>query len=122
MSDADTTLATLKEMITAFAAERDWHQFHTPKNLSMALAAEAAELMEHFLWVESADSVRRLEENPERKKEIERELADVMIFGMQFANVAGIDLATALREKLARNAEKYPVEKARGRSDKYTEL
>lgn len=121
LTDATTTLADLKRRVLTFARERDWEQFHSPKNLSMALAAEAAELMEHFLWAEQAASHTRAQE-PARRLEIEEELADVVIYALEFANVTGIDLATAIEAKLAANAKKYPVEKARGRSDKYTEL
>ena len=121
MPDHTVTLASLKERIMAFAHEREWEQFHSPKNLSMALAAEAGELMEHFLWMESADS-HDLRAKAGRLEKIEEEISDVVIFALQFANVAGIDLAEAIDRKLAINAAKYPVEKARGRSDKYTEL
>ena len=119
--DNTTTLADLKIRVLAFARERDWEQFHSPKNLSMALAAEAAELMEHFLWTESTPSHDRAQE-PARRCEIEEELADVVIYALEFANITGIDLAAAVEAKLAANASKYPIEKARGRSDKYTEL
>jgi len=107
--------------VLAFARERDWEQFHTPKNLSMALAAEAAELMENFLWMTPEDSLQAVNE-PGRRTNVENELADVVIYALQFANRTGIDLATAITEKMAQNARKYPVEKARGRSEKYTEL
>jgi NTP pyrophosphatase (non-canonical NTP hydrolase) len=120
-TDATTTLADLKQRVLAFARERDWEQFHSPKNLSMALAAEAGELMEHFLWTEHVASRTRAHE-PNRRREIEDEIADVVIYALEFANVAGIDLAAAIATKLAANAEKYPVEKSRGRSEKYTEL
>jgi len=120
-TDAVTTLADLKQRVLAFSRERDWEQFHSPKNLSMALAAEAAELMEHFLWVEPAASQDRARERA-RRREIEDELADVVIYALEFANVTGTDLAAAIEAKLAVNAMKYPVEKARGRADKYTEL
>ena len=119
--DDTTTLAELKSRVQTFARERDWEQFHSPKNLSMALAAETAELMEHFLWTESTLSHARAQE-PARRREIEEELADVVIYALEFANITGIDVAAAIESKLAANAKKYPVEKARGRSDKYTEL
>ena len=120
-SDSTTTLADLKARILSFARERDWEQFHAPKNLSMALAAEAAELMEHFLWVDPAASRARAAE-PARRKDIEDELADVVIYAREFANMTGIDVAQAIEAKMAANAAKYPVEKARGRADKYNEL
>jgi len=109
--DATTTIAELKTRVLAFAREREWEQFHSPKNLSMALAAEAGELMEHFLWADAAASRAHCQE-PERRRKIEEEIA----------NVTGVDLAAAIETKLAANAQKYPVEKARGRSEKYTEL
>jgi dCTP diphosphatase len=121
MGDATTTVAELRERVMAFARERDWEQFHSPKNLSMALAAESGELMEHFLWAESKDSAAVLA-NPKKRAAIEDELADVVIYALEFANIGGIDLARAIEAKLAQNAAKYPVEKAKGRSVKYTEL
>ena len=120
-TDATTTLAVLKHRVLAFVRERDWEQFHSPKNLSMALAAEAAELMEHFLWTEQAASHSRAQEAA-RRREIADELADVVIYALEFANITGMDLAAAIEAKLAANAKKYPVEKARGWADKYTEL
>ena len=121
MTDPTTTLADLKARVLAFARERDWEQFHAPKNLSMALAAEAGELMEHFLWAtpEQSQAVAR---DPAKRCKIEDELADVVIYALEFANVAGMDVAAAIGRKMADNARKYPVEKSRGRSDKYTEL
>lgn len=120
-TDTTTTVADLKSRVLAFARERDWEQFHAPKNLSMALAAEAGELMEHFLWATPEES-RRLATDPTRRARIEEELADVVIYALEFANISGIDVAAAIAAKMERNAAKYPVEKARGRSDKYTEL
>ena len=121
LTDAETTVAEIKTRVLAFAKERDWEQFHAPKNLSMALAAEAGELMEHFLWAETAAS-REIVRDPAKRVKIEEELADVVIYALEFANIAGIDVAAAIERKMAANAQKYPVEKARGRSDKYTEL
>ena len=121
MKDADTHLQEIKDRVLAFAKERDWEQFHAPKNLSMAIAAEAAELMEHFLW-QSSEASRSDMEAEELRSKVEEELADVFIFAIEFANVTGIDIATIVDTKIKRNAEKYPVEKAKGRSSKYTEL
>ena len=120
-SDTSTTLAEIKTRILAFAKERDWEQFHAPKNLSMALAAEAGELMEHFLWATSEAS-REVVNDPAKRAKIEEELSDVIIYALEFANMTGIDVAAAIETKMAANAAKYPVEKAKGRSDKYTEL
>lgn len=121
MSDAGTTVAELRERVLGFAREREWEQFHSPKNLSMALAAEAGELMEHFLWSESKAS-HDVARDAKKRPRIEEEIADVVIYALEFANIAGIDLAGAIERKLGANALKYPVEKARGRADKYTEL
>lgn len=121
MTDATATVGELRERVLAFARARDWEQFHSPKNLSMALAAEAGELMEHFLWTESKTSAAALTD-PAKREEIEDEIADVVIYALEFANIGGIDLARAIGAKLAKNAAKYPVEKSRGRSVKYTEL
>ncbi len=120
-SDAEVTLSQMKERVLAFARERDWEQFHAPKNLSMALAAEAAELMEHFLW-STPEASRESVHAASKRGRIEEELADVIIYALEFANVAEIDVAQAVQKKMLANATKYPVEKARGRADKYTEL
>lgn len=121
MTDRETSLQQIKDKVLAFARQRDWEQFHSPKNLSMAIAAEAAELMEHFLWQSPEQSSRDVRTGEMRAK-VEEELADVMIFAVEFANMTGIDLAAAIEAKMQRNAEKYPVEKARGVSTKYDAL
>ncbi len=121
MTDRETSLQEIKDKVLAFARQRDWEQFHSPKNLSMAIAAEAAELMEHFLWQSPEQSGRDVRTGELRVK-VEEELADVMIFAIEFANMTGIDLAAAIEAKMRRNAEKYPVEKSRGVSTKYDEL
>jgi NTP pyrophosphatase (non-canonical NTP hydrolase) len=120
-TDSTTTLADLKTRVLAFARERDWEQFHAPKNLSMALAAEAGELMEHFLWATPEQSAA-VAKDPAKRRRIEDELADVVIYALEFANVTAMDVSAAIERKMADNAKKYPVEKSRGRSDKYTEL
>lgn len=121
LNDSATTLAELKTHVLAFVRERDWEQFHSPKNLSMALAAESGELMEHFLWA-SGEQSNAIARDPAKRAKIADELADVVIYALEFANMTGIDVAAAIETKMAANAKKYPVEKARGRSDKYTEL
>src|SRR5476649_49174 len=117
MTDSTTTLADLKSRVLAFARERDWEQFHAPKNLTMALAAEAAELMEHFLWA-TPEASREVARDPAKRRKIEEELADVVIYALEFANVTGIDIAAAIEAKMTANAQKYPVNKARGRAEK----
>jgi len=102
--------------IIAFRDERDWKQFHKPKDLAISLTLEASELLELFQW-EAADGV------PEGKREALRdELADVMIYALTLAHDLGIDVEAAIRDKMRKNAAKYPVEKSRGSSKKYTEL
>jgi NTP pyrophosphatase (non-canonical NTP hydrolase) len=112
-------LSDLQEAISAFVAERDWAQFHTPKNLAMGVAIEAAELMEHFLWSTDAESAQP---DAARKALIAQELGDVLIYLVRLSEVLDIDLVAAAIEKLAVNREKYPVEKAKGRATKYLDL
>jgi dCTP diphosphatase len=121
LTDSATTMADLKTRVLAFVRERDWEQFHTPKNLSMALAAETGELMEHFLWATPEQS-RAIAAEPAKRAKIADELADVVIYAIEFANMTGLDISAAIEAKMAANAKKYPVGKSRGRSDKYTEL
>lgn len=114
MPDATTPLAPLKDAVRAFAAERDWEQFHSPKNLAMGLAVEAAELMEHFLWMD-VEASRQVVHDPARLAEVADEMADVANYLLNLSNVLGIDLSDAVVRKIAKNAEKYPAEKYRGR-------
>lgn len=116
--------ANLDELCAAairFRDERDWAQFHSPKNLALGLSIEAAELAELFLWRTDAESRADLDE-PEFRERLSHELADVLVYLLYLANDAGLDLAEAVRAKLALNAEKYPVERAKGSAKKYTEL
>lgn len=121
LTDSATTISDLKSRLLHFVRERDWEQFHSPKNLSMALAAETGELMEHFLWATPEQS-RTIAHEPAKRQKIADELADVVIYAIEFANITGLDISAAIEAKMAANALKYPVEKARGRADKYTEL
>jgi NTP pyrophosphatase (non-canonical NTP hydrolase) len=121
MSDANTTLETLKHKILAFVDERDWRQFHSPKNLSMAIAAEAAELMEHFLWAETETS-REVLQDPVKNRKVREEVADILIYTLEFANIAEIDLVEAVEAKMTENARRYPVAKSKGKPLKYDEL
>lgn len=113
-TDHDTTVATLRQDMARFVRERDWEQFHDPKNLSIAIATEAAELMEHFRWIKN-DPSRDLVRDPQAKAAIAEELADVLAFAFSFANAADIDITTALRAKMAKNAAKYPADQYQGR-------
>jgi NTP pyrophosphatase (non-canonical NTP hydrolase) len=108
----------LRDDIRKFAEERDWDQFHSPKNLSMALAVEASEIMEIFQWLTEEQS-RKLPDD--KLLELSDELADVAIYLIQLADKLGIDLLSAAEAKIARNKEKYPAEKVRGSAKKYTE-
>jgi len=112
--DDRTTVRELKRLVARFVRQRDWEQFHTPKNLSMGMAVEAAELMELFQWHDAEGSAALMTRARARRAAAE-ELADVLIYGLAFANRAGIDVAGAIRKKLSRNRRKYPVRKFRGR-------
>lgn len=114
-----TDLEDLRDRLRLFAAERDWEQFHSPKNLASALIVEAGELLEIFQWLSQKDS-RRLSAG--RKDKAREELADVLLYLVRLADKLDIDLAEAARLKIDANAKKYPIAKARGRSVKYTEL
>ena len=117
--EMDTTIAALTSEIRAFRDARDWLQFHNPKELAVAITAEAGELLQHFVWQNPEQSERRV---VDRRAEIESEIADVAILLFELADNCGIDLAAAMRAKLARNEERYPVDKARGSNRKYNEL
>jgi NTP pyrophosphatase (non-canonical NTP hydrolase) len=114
MPDATTTLADLKDAVRRFAGERDWEQFHSPKNLCMGLAVETAELMEHFLWVD-VDASRKVADDPVRKQAVAEELADVANYVLNLSLTLGIDLSDAVVAKIAKNAVKYPADQYRGR-------
>jgi dCTP diphosphatase len=114
MPDATTTLATLRDAMRRYVAEREWERFHSPKNLVMALAAEAAELLEHFLWVDNDES-RTLAANPAKRQAIADELADVAGCLFALSNALDLDLSDAINDKMLRNAVKYPVEQYRGK-------
>jgi NTP pyrophosphatase (non-canonical NTP hydrolase) len=114
MADAATSVAELKELVRQFVAERAWEPFHTPKNLAMGMAVEAAELMEHFLWLEGP-AAHELARDPARRNAIAEELADVLAHVINFSLATGIDLSDALRHKMAKNALKYPADQYRGR-------
>jgi len=121
MPDHVSTLEELKQTVAAFAEEREWVQYHSLKNLAMSISIEASELMECFQWVDSPESNKLVDDSSARQA-VEDELADVLIYALQFANRAEVDLSQAIKRKMAINAEKYPVEMARGRSDKYDSL
>lgn len=113
------SLERLRAQLATFAAERDWDQFHNPKNLAMALTVEAGELMEHFQWLsfeQAADLPRAT------RDEVALECADVLLFLLRLCDKLDIDLTAAAERKLKLNANKYPVEKSRGKATKYNKL
>lgn len=114
-----TDIESLQSALRTFAAERDWEQFHSPKNLAMALAVEAAEILEHFQWL-SEEHSRSLSDA--KREEVADELADVLLYLVRLSDKLGIDLMATAGRKLQKNATKYPVEKSKGKSTKYTEL
>ena len=114
MKDKSTTIRELRNLVAEFIRERDWEQFHAPKNLAMSIAIEAAELMEHFQW-DRNEQIPAILEDPGRRKEIEEELADVVCYCLSLANNLEIDLSEAVERKVLKNAEKYPPGEYRGR-------
>ena len=112
------SLALLRANIKAFVEARDWAQFHTPKNLAMAMIVEAAELVEHFQWDTPQESQQL---TPEKREAVSHELADTFVYLLRIAEVLNIDLIQAANEKIVLNAKKYPVEKAKGSNAKYTQ-
>jgi len=113
MTDAQTSVAALRELVRRFVAERQWEQFHTPKNLAMSLAIEAAELMEHFQWLTPEQS-RAVTGDRDRLAAIGEELADVLCYALAMANQLGLDVARAVEQKMVKNAQKYPAREYRG--------
>jgi len=107
MNDAQTTLQELRAEVQQFNSDRDWHQFHTPKNLAVSIAVEAAELLEHFQWADEPPA--------ERRPQVAEELADVLIYCLTMADALKIDLSQTVHQKLVRNAAKYPADEYRGR-------
>lgn len=114
MGDKATTVAELRELVREFVAERDWHSYHDAKNLSMAIAIEAAELMEHFQWLRT-DELAAAATNAKLRGQISDEMADIACFLLAMANVMGIELSDAIRQKMVKNRAKYPAEEFRGR-------
>ena len=113
MSDERSTVRELRELVRAFVAERKWEKYHDPKNLAMSIAIEAAELMEHFQWVRNEELPALLAKTDERERIVD-EIADVACYVLALANALDLDLSTAVRGKLDKNAVKYPAEKFQG--------
>ncbi|MDH5571590.1 MAG: nucleotide pyrophosphohydrolase [Gammaproteobacteria bacterium] len=111
-------LTELQKKLKAFAQERDWEQFHSPKNLVMALSVEASELLEHFQWLTEQQSSTL---DTDKKQEVAYEMADIFIYLLRLASELDVDLEKSVYEKIKINAEKYPVHKVKGSAKKYTE-
>ncbi len=116
-TDTHTSVQQLKDLMRAFVDERDWRQFHSPKNLSMSLAIEAAELMEHFQWIDVHAS-RQVKDDPAKLAAIGEELADVLCYALALANELGLEIGEIVQAKMQKNAIKYPAAEFRGRYGK----
>ena len=114
MNDHSTTLEHLKAMMREFVSQREWHKYHSPKNLTMAAACEIGELMELFQWLTPEESFTRLKDDPAFKQAVGEELTDTLMFLISFANACDIDIATAIEAKMEKNRKKYPPEKFKG--------
>ncbi|WP_435016610.1 nucleotide pyrophosphohydrolase [Tundrisphaera sp. TA3] len=117
--DDETTIGALKALVLRFARERDWEQFHSPKDLGLALASEVGELLDHFRYRPDA-AIRADLADPDARREVAHEMADCLWVLLRLADVCGVDLASAIIEKVDLAAIKYPIERSRGRADKYT--
>lgn len=113
-TDEQITLGALRLAVHQFVAERDWVRYHSPKNLAMSIAIEAAEMMEHFQWLSTEEAAERMGDAAARA-EVADELADVLIYCLSFANSSGIDISQSIQQKLARNQVRFPVERVHGR-------
>lgn len=111
-------LSAIRDLVRQFVAERDWDQFHTPKNLSSALSVEAAELLEHFQWLKTGEAA---ELGPDKLQEVRHEMADVLVYLVRLADKLDVDLAQAVEDKMVLNRAKYPAEQVRGDARKYYE-
>jgi dCTP diphosphatase len=120
--DSKTTIQELKDKLRKFRDVRDWKQFHDPKNLAEAISVECGELQELFLWKNKEQISQELLTSKEYRQEVEEELADVVIFCLNFANAIDIDLSSVVEDKINKGNKKYPVEKAKGVATKYTKL
>ena len=112
-----TELDPLIQLLRDFARAREWEQFHSPKNLSMAISVESAELLEHFQWLTESQSQQLAED---KKQQVAHEMADIFLYLLRLADQLEIDLLASAREKMSLNEQKYPADQARGRADKYT--
>jgi len=119
MSDQNASIQELKDKIKSFVKERDWEQYHSPKNLSMSLAIEVAELMEIFQWL-TIEQSKEVAIDPVQKEKIQDEIADIAVYLLNLCNVLDVDISDAIIAKLKKNEKKYPAELVKGKSRKYT--
>lgn len=112
-SDSATSVSDLKDAVGAFIDARDWSQYHSPKNLAMSIAIEAAEIMEHFQWT-TVEEAKMAMANPDVRAEVEEEIADVMIYCLSFARHTELDVSKAILEKLEKNEGRFPVDRIKG--------
>ena len=122
MDDSNTTLRVLRTLLQEFRDKRDWEQFHDPKNLAEAISIEASELMEHFLWKDRDKVIQELKKNRGLREEVGEELADIFTFAIHFANAVDLDITSIIQDKVQKTEKKYPVDKSRGKTTKYTQL
>ena len=113
MSDEQTTIAELRSLIDSFVDERDWQQFHSPKNLSMSISIESSELMELFQWLSLEEAKEVMKEGETRENAID-EIADIIIYAIAFCNRNNIDISSAIKQKMEKNIKKYPADKFKG--------
>lgn len=116
------SIEEIKKELLNFREERDWSQFHDPKNLAEAISIEAGELLEMFLWKNKEEIANKIENDPEYREDIEDELADVITYCMQMANTLNLDVENIIFKKLEKVKAKYPIEKAKGNATKYTKF
>lgn len=120
MNKDQVNLGLVKKRLREFASERDWEQFHSPKNLAMALSVEASELVELFQWADQGGHA--IIKDPKQKEEVEKEIADIFNYLVKFADVLDMDLETQALAKIEENSRKYPISKVKGKAIKYTDL
>src|SRR5688572_19446478 len=114
MTDSQTTISELKKMMQAFVAERNWHKFHTPRNLAASVCVEAGELLEHFQWLTAEEATDRSRNDPAFRHAVGEELSDVLMYLLSLANSMDLDIAAAAEAKMVKNRAKYPPEKFDG--------
>jgi len=119
--DKDTSIQDVKNYVKKFCEDRDWNQFHSPKELAIGLITEASEVLEHFRF-KSEKEMKAFFKDPKKREDIEDEMADVLYFLFRLAQMYDVDLSEAFKRKMAKNEKNYPIEKSKGSNKKYTEI